>query len=311
MNIKAFVYLSALSLAACGGGSQAMPAAPIPTAAPMPTAAPLALRRIAGAPLNATAAQLDIARRSAQAHTESQGVENGLPILVESSGMVSFWAGSITSWVTSTQSTADIAETGLSVVPSGALAFNNPAPQPLSCLGQISAVCAVHPTAWQWGTASTNGKPVGKQTVTVAFSDGTTGATHDYVYDGWNLPCDGGWAYANGVPVATTTQGASDVYADCVGGNIIFPRGASVLAQPTQDQFGRAETIMPTLTAQPAITAPLTTLALSAITVGEVIAINTQDGGQAKVLFTDSPGIAINAASGMSLHSQADGTFAF
>lgn len=327
--------LSALSLlvvgCSSGGGSAPMPipsqsspvvmssAAPVASASPAPTSTPtaaptvvpLALRVMAGAPLSATASQLSTAHRSAQAHIQAQGVANGLPILVESSGMVAAWAGDQTVWVSNAQTSADIAETGGTITPSGTLPLNNPGFSALSCLGSISAVCAVHPMGWEFGTSSANGKPVGKQTLTIAFADGTTGTTVDDVYDGWNLPCNAGWVYQGGVPVATTTRAVSDVYADCVNGNIDFPMGGLVWAQPTADQYGNDATVMPNLTAEPVIAVLNGVVPMTAIPQGIVFAIQTQDGGFAKVYFTSGAGVAVNATNGMSLHSQPNGTFAF
>ena len=326
-------------LAACSGGASspvpvahsapssapsAMPAAsaapstPSPTAAPTapataaPTASPVPLnqRVIAGAPLSATASQLANARRNAQAHTLAQGVTNGLPILVESSGMVAAWAGDMTTWVSAQATAQDVPETGMTVTPSGTLALNNPAPAQ-SCLGSLAAACIVHPTAFTWGTSSANGKPVGKQTLTVAFADGTTGTSFDYVYDGWTLPCNAGWAYVGGVPVAQATRATSDVYADCAAGNIVFPRGGMLFLNPTQDQYGRTETIMPTVLAAINISVFTTNIPMASTTQGQVYGIATQDGGFAKIYFDGAAGSgAINSAQGMSLHAKADGTYA-
>lgn len=291
----------------------ATPAA-TPTVAPTiaPTPVPLALKVIGGAPLSATAAQLSVAKRNAQAKTLAQGVENGLPILVESSGMIAAWAGDQAVWVTNAQNpTQDIPETSGTITPSGNLPITNPGFTPLSCLGQVSAVCAVHPTGWTFGTSSTNGKSVGKQTLTVAFSDGATAASHSYVYNGWNLPCNSGWAYVGGVPVAQATRATSDVYADCVAAQIVFPKGAVVLTQPIQDQYGRAETVMPNLTAQPIFAAANGFVSMSSVPYGIVFGIITQDGGFAKVFFQGASSITTNASSGMALHSNASGGFDF
>jgi hypothetical protein len=283
-----------------------------PTAAPTATAVPLAQRVMGGAPLTATAAQLATTRRTAQAKTQAQGVANGLPILVESSGMVAAWAGDQAIWVTNAQTQTDIAETSGTITPSGSLALNNPGFTPLSCLASVSAVCVVHPTGWEFGTTSANGKPVGQQTLTIAFADGTVGATYDYVYDGWNLPCNSGWAYVGGVPVAQATKATSDVYADCVAGNIVFPRGGMLFLSPAQDQYGRYETIMPSVLAAINIVSFQTNFAMPTTTQGQVYAVATQDGGFAKVYFTNgASATTLNSATGLSLHAQANGTYLF
>jgi hypothetical protein len=306
--VKRLALLTVIALASCGGGGGSTPTS-IPSISP--TSVPLSLKQIAGAPLSATASQLSTTRRTAQAKTLSQGVENGLPVLVESSGQAATWAGSQTVWVTNTATGQDIAETGLTVTPSGTLAINNTAPEPLSCLGQTTAICAIHPTAWEFGTTSANGKPVGQQTITETFADGTTGSTFDDVYDGWNLPCNSGWAYVNGVPVAQSSEATSDVYADCVNQNIDFPKGGYVLANPTPDQYGLTITIMPTLLAAPIFIADTAVVPFASVAQGITFAIKTQDGGSAKVYFIAGAGVAGNAATGLSLHSQANGSFAF
>lgn len=323
--------LCAILISACGGGgspafiqpagtlmtpfpiqspTQTPIVAPSPSGAPATaTPVPLSQRAIAGAPLAATISQLS--RIRTQAHTQAQGTMNGLPILVESSGQIAAWAGDQAVWTQAVGTSSDVAETGLTITPSGNLPLNNPAPAPISCLGSVSAVCAIHPLAWTFGTSSANGKPVGKQTLTMAFADGTTGTTNDYVYDGWSLPCNAGFAYIGGIPVAQATRATSDVYADCVAGNIVFPKGGFIIAQPTQDQYGRAETIMPTLTAQPLFIAAISNVPMSSIAAGMVFAIQTQDSSFAKVFFSTQPGTTITSASGMALHSNATGTFDF
>lgn len=347
MKSLPFLFLSALAsvaVTACGGGGQSAFVAPAslnafpvptptagataaptvapttaptstPTVAPTaaPTPVPLALRQIGGAPLTATASQLSNAHRNAQTKTQAQGVTNGLPILVESSGMIAAWAGDIGVWTSNVQTSQDIPQMGLTVTPSGALALNNPAPLQ-SCLGSVSAVCTVHPTAWTFGTSSANGKPVGKQTITVAFADGTIGTTFDYVYDGWSLPCNTGFAYIGGVPIAQATRATSDIYADCVAANIVLTQGGLLISNPTQDQYGRTETFMPTITAAFIINSLITNVPMAAIAPGTVLGIQTRDGGFAKVYFTGAgvPGLPAGiGASGMVLHSQLNGTFAF
>lgn len=284
-------------------------ASPTATPTPSPSPVPLAQRVLGGAPLTATASQLANNRRTPKA----QGVANGLPILVESSGMVAAWSGDMTTWVSVLASAQDIPETSMTVTPSNALPITNPAPVQ-SCLGSLAAACIAHPTAFTWGTSSANGKPVGKQTLTIAFSDGTTGTTFDYVYDGWAIACNTGFVYSGGIPVATSTEAASDVYADCVNSNIDFPQGALVLGGPTQDQYGLNATIFPTFTAAPVIVSLISVVPMTALPQGIVMAAQTHDGGTAKVYFSTAgvPGSPTGiAALGMSLHSSANGTYAF
>ena len=203
-----------------------------PTASPTPTAVPVQIAlRVAGAPARChhrDASQLASNRRTAKA----QGVTGGLPILVESSGMVAAWSGDMTTWVSVLASAQDIPETSMTVTPSNALPITNPAPAQ-SCLGSLAAACIAHPTAFTWGTSSANGKPVGKSTLTIAFGDGTTGTTADYVYDGWTLPCNAGWAYVGGVPVALARKAVKANSDVCDGGlrqraNQLSPRGDAV-----------------------------------------------------------------------------------
>lgn len=328
MPIRLSLFALALLLAAgCGGGGSSSPTPVAPTSAPTagatatpsatptvaPTASPvpLSLKVIGGAPLTATASELSSARVHAQAHTQSQGVTNGLPILVESSGMVALVAATQAVWVTNAQTSQDIPETGGTVTATNNLPINNPGFSQ-ACIGSLAPVCIVHPTGWQYGTSSANGKPVGKQTVTLSYADGTTSQTNDYIYDGWTMPCNGGWVYQGNIPVATTTRAGSDVYADCVNSNVVFPQGAIVLANPSPDQYGRTETIMPTLTTQPVFISAIVNVSFSSIAAGTVIGIQTADGGFAKIYFTSQPGQGtLASANGMALHSQTNGAFAF
>jgi hypothetical protein len=269
---------------------------------------PLSQRAIAGAPLSATISQLS--RIRTQSLTQAQGVTNGLPILVESSGMVATWAGSMVTWVTNAATSQDVPQTSGVITATSGLPINNPG-FTQACIGSLAAACIVHPTAWTFGTSSANGKTVGKQTLNIAFGDGTTGQTFDYVYDGWNLPCNSGWVYTNGVPVANAVKATSDIYADCVAQTIVFPKGAVAFGVPTQDQYGRAETIMPTITAAIFIGSATVNFPMASVGQGQVYGINTQDGGMAKVYFLAGAGVAINAAAGMSLHANANGTYPF
>jgi hypothetical protein len=329
--------LAALLLASCSGGGNATPAttatdnprtianpAPSPTATATlqpgatPTASPspavFILKTIGGAPLTATAAQLSSTRRTAQAHIQAQGIENGLPILVESSGMVGEWAGDFVVWASNITNGQDIPETSGTITATNGIVINDPSFSQ-ACVGSVAAACIVHPTGWQFGTSSAIAKPIGKQTLTITYGDGTTGTTNDYVYDGWQLPCNTGWAYVGGVPVAQATKATSDVYADCVNQNMDFPHGAMLLANPSQDQYGRYETIFPTLTAAPVIIALSAVIPMSSFSQGIVFALQTGDGGYAKVLFTSGAGVPGDpngiAALGLSLHSQTNGSFAY
>lgn len=334
MTRLSIAVLAASLLAACSGGGNATPTAtatenprtlgspaPAPTATATlqpgatPTASPtpavFIFKTIGGAPLTATASQLSTARRTAQAHTQAQGVTNGLPILVESSGMDAAWAGDQTVWVSNAQTSADIAETGGTITSSGTLPLNNPGFSALSCLGSLSAVCIVHPMGWEFGTSSANGKPVGKQTLTIAFADGTTGATTDDVYDGWLLPCNSGFAYVSGIPVAQASRATSDVYADCVAGNMVFPKAGALFLTPAQDQYGRNETLFPTVLAAIFLPIQAVNFPMASIAHGAIYAINTQDGGMAKIYFDGASSTTVNGASGMSLHASSDGSYPF
>jgi hypothetical protein len=267
-----------------------------------------------GAPLTATAAQLSTARARSrtQARILAQGTENGLPILVESSGMVASWAGDQAVWVMNAQTQQDIPETSGTITPSGNLPISNPAFAPLSCIGSVSAVCIAHPLGWEFGTSSANGKPVGKQTITVAFADGTISSSHAYIYDGWTIACNAGFAYVGGVPVAQATKATSDVYADCTNNNLVFPMGAVLYSQPVQDQFGLTQTIMPTITAAIAFVVSNVNYPMPSTIGGQVYGIATRDGGFAKIYLTAGAGQGLlSSASGMSLHANVDGTYPF
>jgi hypothetical protein len=313
LRISTPLAIALFALPACSGGgggssSSALPAIN-PTSAPTSssTSVPLSSKRIGGAPLTATLAQLNSGRR-----TQSQGVTNGLPILVESSGMIAAWAGDQAVWVTSSITNADVAEASGTITPSGTLPITNPGFAPLSCLGSVSAVCITHPTGFEFGTSSANGKSVGKQTLAIAFNDGTSGTTADYVYDGWSLPCNTGFAYVSGVPVAQATQATSDVYADCANANLVFPKGGALVQGPTVDQYGLVSTAFPTVTAAVVITSPVVNVPMAGIASGTIYAITTQDGGMAKVFVQSTgPNGLLASSTGMSLHAQSDGTYGF
>lgn len=347
-SLAPLLLLSAL--AACGGGGSSAPSAlpaPVATAAPtappspapsasasphatitpspapsasaspIPTATPTiaaALRVIGGAPLTATASQLSTARRTAQAKTEAQGVENGLPVLVESSGAFALEAGTFANWVTNVQNAANIPETSGQITTTGGLLIDNPGFSQ-ACLASIAPACVVHPTAWEFGTDSGQTKPLGKQTITITYGDGMTGSVSDYVYNGWGLQCGQGWAYIAGAVVVQPTQATSDVYADCVHGNIVFTQGAVQIASPQQDQYGRYETIFPTVTAAFIENSLFTNAPMPSIAQGAVFGIITRDGGFAKVYFTSGAGVPGSptgiSAEGMALHANADGSYPY
>jgi hypothetical protein len=171
---------------------------------------------------------------------------------------------------------------------------------------------AAHPLGWEFGTSSANGKPVGKQTITVAFADGTISSSHAYIYDGWTIACNAGFAYVGGVPVAQATKATSDVYADCTNNNLVFPMGAVLYSQPVQDQFGLTQTIMPTITAAIAFVVSNVNYPMPSTIGGQVYGIATRDGGFAKIYLTAGAGQGLlSSASGMSLHANVDGTYPF
>lgn len=269
---------------------------------------PLALRTIGGAPLSATASQLANTRRAAKA----QGVTNGLPILVESSGSFALSAGDFVTWTTNLATSQDIPEASGTIATTGNLLIDNPGFSPLNCLGSLTAVCILHPMGWEWGPDSSQTKPLGKQSVTISFGDGTTGQTSDFIYNGWGLSCNTGWAYIAGSIVTQPTQATSDVYADCVHGNIVFTQGAIIMASPAQDQYGRYETIFPTLTAAFILNSLFANAPMPSIAQGEVFGVITRDGGFAKVYFTSGAGsTTVISATGMALHSSPDGSYAY
>lgn len=323
--------LCAILISACGGGgspafiqpagtlmtpfpiqspTQTPIVAPTPSSAPVnATPVPLSQRAIAGAPLAATISQLS--RIRTQAHAQAQGTMNGLPILVESSGTFAINAGTFVNWVTSVTDGKDVPQTSGTVTATGGLQLNNPGFSQ-ACVGSLAAACIIHPTAWEFGTSSAQAKPLGKQTLTIAFGDGTTAQTVDDVYDSWGLGCNQGWAYIGGAVVIQATRATSDVYADCVAGNIVFTQGAIVMASPAQDQYGRYETVFPTLTAAFIENSLFANAPMPSIAQGEVFGIITRDGGFAKVYFTSGAGpAAVISAEGMALHSNLDGSYPY
>lgn len=308
----------ALVLPACGGsGSQPIPASPsIATAAPSaapgasaspkpstapstapsaspalssaptaaPTASPVPIFVLQAAPLTSTPTILAEGRRA-------QSSTSLLPLIVEGAG---FTPGPLAVWVTNAVAGLDVAETTGSVT--GA-AF-----APLACPGASTLWCAVHPLAWEMTPPT--GLATGKHALAVAFGDGTTGIMTDDVFDSWTLTCNTGWAYVGGAIVPQPTRATSDIYDDCIAGNIVLVRGGLIITNPVADSFGRTETVMPTITAAFIVTSLFTNAPAVGIQPGIVFGINTQDGGFAKVYFTDS-------THGLALHAQADGSYAF
>ena len=79
--------------------------------------------------------------------------------------------------------------------------------------GPSSTWCLAHPSAFVFGTDSgLTTKPIGKQTITITYGDGTIGTFTDYVYDGWQIACGQSLAYVSGVPTIVTSN--PDVTAD-------------------------------------------------------------------------------------------------
>jgi hypothetical protein len=259
--------------------------------------------------LSATISQLS--RIRTQAKTQAQGVTNGVPLLVESSGSAALSAGTFVTWVSNIQNAQDIPETSGQITATGGLLINNPGFSQ-ACVASLAAACVVHPTGWQFGTDSGQTKPLGKQTLTIAFGDGITTTTNDFVYPGWRLACNAGWSFVGGVITPQATKAASDVYADCVNGNMVFPQGATLFSNPMQDQYGRFETVMPTLTSAFVVNSLITNVPMTAVAQGAVFGILTHDGGFAKVYFTSGAGNGtVISAEGMTLHANADGSYAY
>lgn len=297
--------LASASPAPSATPTHAATASPSPGPTATPTIAPLKVLR--AAPLSANPVGLSFLRRP-----QAGGVTSSLPTLIESAGVIGEWAGNFVVWVTDASTGLDVSETGGTMTATNGVPVNNPAFQSLACPGTSSLWCAAHPLGWWFGTASTATKPVGKQTITVSFADGVSGSITDYIYDGWNLPCNSGWAYQGGVPVAQATLATSDVYADCVTGTIKFTQGAVLIGSPVQDSYGRYEAAMPSVTAAFLVNSLFVNVPMAGIAQGQIFGMQTRDGGFAKVYMTNgaSP-TAINAASGMSLHAKTDGSYAF
>lgn len=281
-----------------------------PTASPSPVAAatPLApLKVLRAAPLSANPVGLSFLRRP-----QAGGVTSSLPILVESSGTSALWAGNFIVWVTDANTGLDVAEQTGTITATNGVPVSNPAFSSIACPATSSTWCAVHPLGWQFGTSSTNNKPVGKQTLTVTFGDGLSGQIPDYIYDGWSIPCNTGIVYAGAHVNTTTTQATSDVYADCAHTNMVFPKGAILYSNPVSDSYGRTETILPTITNAIFLSSAVINVPMVSFAAGQVYGINTQDGGMAKVYFTSQPGLGtLSSASGMSLYANPNGTYAF
>lgn len=332
---------TALLLAGCGGGGSSAPAAlpavvvtSAPTAAPSglpsaspapsptathiatasPSASPVAtatptiapLKVLRAAPLSANPVGLSFLRRP-----QAGGVTSSLPILVESSGTAAVWAGNFVTWVTDANTGLDVAEASGTITATNGVPVTNPSFGALVCPAASSTWCAVHPNGWQFGTASTNNKPVGKQILTVTFGDGLTGQIPDYIYDGWSIACNAGIAYVGGHVVPTTTQATSDIWADCAHANIVFPKAGALFANPAQDQYGRLETAFPSVTAGIFLVTQAVNFPMASIAHGAIYAINTQDGGMAKVYFDGASATTVTASSGMALHASVDNSYPF
>ena len=276
----------------------------------MPTqTAAAGVKALGAAPLSSTPTTQSKSRRLPQ----SQGIQSGLPILVESSGPAAIWAGDIVVWATNLATSTSVLEASGTITPTSSVQVNNPAFQALDCSQAANAGwCAAQPGAWTFGTSSAQLKPIGAQTLTVLFGDGTTGSIMDYIYPSFSLNCNTGFVFQSGAIVPTTTQAGSDVYADCVNARIDFPGGGGlVIAQPSQDQYGRYETIFPTITASFVLSVLNGSVPMSVISQGIAFGIQTNDGGFAKVYFEGASSATPTAATGMALHANFDGTYTY
>jgi hypothetical protein len=234
------------------------------------------------------------------------------PILVESSGTAAVWAGNFVVWITSAASGLDVPETSVMTATTNGLLVDNP-PMERFCTPTGGGIglpwCNAHPSAWEFGTDSNLTKPIGKQTITFTFGDGTVGTFTDYVYDGWQIACGQGLAYVSGVPTIVTRN--PDVMADCTNGQLVFPHGVVQAAAPMPDAFGRYETVFTTVTAPVAVPSGSPTRIPSTYSYGTVYVFATGDGGFAKIYPTLIGQHAPQSSFGMSLHAQTDGSFAY
>lgn len=322
--MKSLMFLGAVLLCAgCSGGSNlATTAIPTtaPTAVPSPIVSPTPGASPTVAPSNSPAAIQNIVSNapltSAPALTPSslRRIAQTLApptTVVESSGTAAIVAGTFVTWASSPITHLDVPEASLNIAATNALPISNPGPTPLSCITSITSPqwCSAHPTGWYYGTDSgINTKPVGKQTITIAFGDGSTGTVTDYVYNGWLMACGQSLAYQNGV-MATVSSNAADVTYDCTNNQVIFPHGVVTAAASQTDIYGRTETVLPTVTA--AVVVPNgspTAISFATFSANSVLVFGTTDGGFAK-MYAGSPGGSNWTAA--SLHSQVNGSFAY
>lgn len=303
----------AAGLAACGGGGGSTPtpvkvATTSPTIAP--TTAPGATKKVSTSPLSASPTISQSKIRSAQ----SLGVVGAQNLLIESAGTSAEWAGSIAVWVTDTATGQDVAETSVVTTATNGLAVNNPAPEPMQCTGaDVTSLswCAAHPLGWWFGTASVLNKPVGQQTITLTFGDGTVGTITDDVYNGFTLACGQSMEYQSGLPVIVTSN--ADVTYDCTNQSVDFPHGVVEAAVPTGDQFGRTNTVISTVTSAVSVPAGSpTSIPYTSFVANAVYVFATSDGGFAKMLVPGAPNSGSTGnINGIVLHAQAQGTYAY
>jgi len=297
--------LLALTLFAvgCGGGSSPTSLPSIsPTATP--TNAPTSTNSVKSAPLSSAPTTASSAR-----HAQAGSTLSGANLLIESTGAIAQVAGTTIVWVSDTAGN-DVTESSVVQTTTNGLLVDNPSTKPLVCTGSVtsSAWCAAHPQGWFFGTDSGLVKPVGQQTITLTFGDGTVGTITDDVFNGFSLACGQSMEYQSALPVVVTSN--ADVTYNCANQSLDFPHGVVLAAAPQADSFGRTNTIISTVTAAVAVPngSPIS-IPFANVQQNAVYVFATSDGGFAKILASGVGGGG--SFQGLSLHAQVNGSYAY
>ncbi len=300
-----FVPLIAACLGGCSGGGAALPPTPQTVAQATPTPG---ATTPASAPTTKPAGN-HIAAAPAQVFTSS-GIRKPQSVNLGSGGVPTIVVGysptmgaiqaQVYAWA-ATALNVPVQEASLNVTPLG--------PITVQAISQDNANLFAA-TYFDWIINPNSPTGTGKISLVAAFGDGTTGTIPYYSYDKWNLDCGVStpstpmqWAYVGGVPKGQVAP--ADVALDCLG-NITFPNGATLLKPPSADAYGNLATQM-TTTLSGALGTIVTTVPLANLQTGAIYLVKLNDGGLAKFMSLQSPGVPVSFF-GIALHDSPSGS---